>query len=106
LGFLFGAARGILLLVVATAFWNWLVDVDHRPTWVNNAKSKPFLDSMVVKLQAVLPAEFAQVVRASVMEKLQPQGGNAETGNAPASDQAPAEDAAPAPANGAQQPSN
>ena len=27
LGFLFGAARGILLLVVAVAFWNWLVDV-------------------------------------------------------------------------------
>jgi membrane protein required for colicin V production len=106
LGFLFGAARGILLLVVATAFWNWLVDVDHRPSWVNNAKSKPFLDSMVTKLQSVLPAEFAQVIRASVMEKLQPQGGNAEGDNAPASDQAPAEDAAPAPANGAQQPSN
>jgi membrane protein required for colicin V production len=106
LGFLFGAARGILLLVVATAFWNWLVDVDHRPNWVNSAKSKPFLDSMVVKLQSVLPAEFAQMVRASVMEKIQPQGGNAEGGNAPASDQAPAEDAAPAPANGAQQPSN
>ncbi len=61
---------------------------------------------MVVKLQSVLPAEFAQMVRASVMDKIQPQGGNAESGNAPASDQAPAEDAAPAPANGAQQPSN
>ena len=107
LGFLFGAARGILLLVVAVAFWNWLVDADHRPAWVNNAKSKPFLDSMVVKLQSVLPAEFAQMVRASVMDKIQPQGGNTESGSAPASDQAaPAEDAAPAPATGAQQPSN
>src|SRR6478736_3010209 len=105
LGFLFGAARGILLLVVATAFWNWLV-ADHGAAWVNNAKSKPFLDSMVVKMQSVLPAEFAQVLRASVMEKIQPQGGNADGGNAPASDQAPAEDATPAPANGAQQPSN
>ncbi len=44
LGFLFGAARGILLLVVAVAFWNWLVDVKTQPEWVTQAKSKPFLD--------------------------------------------------------------
>ncbi len=56
LGFLFGAARGILLLVVAVAFWNWLIDAKQRPDWVNNAKSKPFLDALVVKLEAVLPA--------------------------------------------------
>ncbi|KRB50280.1 colicin V production protein [Rhizobium sp. Root708] len=105
LGFLFGAARGILLLVVAVAFWNWLVE-DHGPAWVNNAKSKPFLDSMVVKLQSVLPAELAQVARATLEKKMRPQGDNADSGNAPASDPAPAEDAAPTPANGAQQPSN
>jgi len=47
------------------------------------------------------------MVRASVMDKIQPQGGNTDSGNAPASDQAaPAEDAAPVPATGAQQPSN
>lgn len=104
LGFLFGAARGILLLVVAVAFWNWLVDADHRPAWVNNAKSKPFLDSLVVRLQAVLPDEFAQMIQKSITEKL---GGAKQTDeNAPANDQAPAEDAAPAPNNGAQQPSN
>ncbi len=78
LGFLFGAARGILLLVVAVAFWNWLVDAGHRPDWVNNAKSKPFLDSMVVKLQSVLPEEFAQMVRASVLDKVQPQAQGTE----------------------------
>src|SRR5690606_18046250 len=50
LGFLFGAARGLLLLVVALAFWNWLVDARIQPSWVAQAKSKPFLDSLVVKL--------------------------------------------------------
>ena len=50
LGFLFGAARGILLLVVAVAFWNWLVDVKTQPQWVTQAKSKPFLDGLVGKL--------------------------------------------------------
>jgi membrane protein required for colicin V production len=88
LGFLFGAARGILLLVVAVAFWNWLVAPEQRPDWVNNAKSKPFLDDMVTKLEAVLPTEFAQVIRASVFnEKDAAQGTDAT------SDQAPAEDA-------------
>jgi membrane protein required for colicin V production len=107
LGFLFGAARGILLLVVAVAFWNWLVDADHRPGWVNNAKSKPFLDSMVVKLQSVLPEEFAQMVRTSVMDKVLPPSENTGNANAPAADQAPADDAAPAaPAAPAQPQSN
>ncbi len=109
-GFLFGAARGILLLVVAVAFWNWLVDADHRPAWVNNAKSKPFLDSMVVKLQSVLPEEFAQMVKASVLEKVQPPAEGTQGSNAPAGEQAPADDTAPAggaaPSGGAQPQSN
>lgn len=106
LGFLFGAARGVLLLVVAVAFWNWLVDVDHRPAWVNEAKSKPFLDSMVVKLKSVLPEQFAQMIPASIRDKLQPSAQGAEGANPPTGDQAPAEDAPAAPANGAQQPTN
>ena len=105
LGFLFGAARGVLLLVVAVAFWNWLVDVDHRPAWVNNAKSKPFLDSMVVKLKSVLPEQFAQMIPASIRDKLQPQA-QGEGATPPPADQAPAEDAPTAPADGAQQPAN
>ncbi|MBB4238371.1 CvpA family protein [Rhizobium esperanzae] len=103
LGFLFGAARGVLLLVVAVAFWNWLVDADHRPAWVNDAKSKPFLDSMVVKLKSVLPEQFAQMIPASIRDKLQPPAQGAEGTNPPAGDQAPAEDAPAAPA---QQPAN
>lgn len=84
LGFLFGAARGILLLVVAVAFWNWLFDANQRPEWVNNAKSKPFLDALVVKLEAVLPKDIEPQLRARILGKEQP---------APADGQAPAEDA-------------
>jgi len=62
---------------------------------------------MVVKLQSVLPEEFAQMIRTSVMDKIQPQGENTGNANAPAADQAPADDAAPAaPAGGAQPQSN
>ncbi|MFS8144525.1 CvpA family protein [Rhizobium sp. BR 249] len=104
LGFLFGAARGVLLLVVAVAFWNWLVDADHRPAWVNEAKSKPFLDSMVVKLKSVLPEQIAEAIPESIRDKFQPQAQGTEGANPPTTDQAPAEDA---PADGgAQQPAN
>ncbi|MCM2292030.1 CvpA family protein [Allorhizobium sp. BGMRC 0089] len=69
LGFLFGAARGILLLVVAVAFWNWLVDAKQRPDWVNDAKSKPFLDALVLKLEAVLPKDIAPELRDRILGK-------------------------------------
>ncbi|KAA3514516.1 CvpA family protein [Agrobacterium rosae] len=69
LGFLFGAARGILLLVVAVAFWNWLVDVRTQPTWVTQAKSKPFLDGLVAKLEAALPDNIEPQIRARILGK-------------------------------------
>jgi membrane protein required for colicin V production len=71
LGFLFGAARGILLLVVAVAFWNWLVDVKTQPQWVTQAKSKPFLDGLVGKLEAVLPDDIEPQIRARILGKPQ-----------------------------------
>jgi membrane protein required for colicin V production len=69
LGFLFGAARGILLLVVAVAFWNWLVDVKTQPEWVTQAKSKPFLDGLVGKLETVLPDDIEPQIRARILGK-------------------------------------
>lgn len=98
LGFLFGAARGVLLLVVAVAFWNWLVDEPHRPDWVNNAKSKPFLDSMVVKLEAALPEKFAQMIRTNVIDKIQPEKQQLNDDAAAPSDAAPSDDAPASPA--------
>ena len=90
LGFLFGAARGILLLVVAVAFWNWLVDASHRPEWVNNAKSKPFLDGLVLKLETVLPDDIEPQIRTRILGKEEPATtGNGTTEPAP-EEEAPA----------------
>nr|WP_316653439.1 CvpA family protein [uncultured Gellertiella sp.] len=89
LGFLFGAARGILLLVVAVAFLNWLVDARQRPAWINTSKAKPMLDSLVVKLEAALPAD--------IDEQIKKRMGGAEVPAAPEGGAAPQEEA-PAPA--------
>ena len=95
LGFLFGAARGLLLMVVVVAFWNWLVAPAARPNWVNNAKSKPFLDSMVEKLTAALPQDIQVRLPAEILNKIAPkQQGSGE--NATPNDTAPSDDA-PAP---------
>lgn len=99
LGFLFGAARGLLLMVVVVAFWNWLVAPAARPDWVNNAKSKPFLDSMVEKLKAQLPENVQALLPAEIINKIapnqqqsQPQDGgdSGSTNETAPSDDAPA----------------
>ncbi|MGU3574830.1 CvpA family protein [Brucellaceae bacterium C25G] len=72
LGFLFGAARGLLLMVVAMLFFNWLVTSD-QPAWVANAKSKALLDNLGQKLVEMLPAD----PDTSFIDKLKPNGSNA-----------------------------
>ncbi|MCK5930726.1 MAG: CvpA family protein [Fulvimarina manganoxydans] len=54
LGFIFGAVRGLLLVVVAMLFFNWLAP-ENQPGWVANAASKPFLDDLGQQLVAALP---------------------------------------------------
>ena len=66
LGFLFGAARGILLVAVAMLFFNWLVAPPQQPEWVANAKSKPMLDSLGDQLVNLLPED----ADSSIIERL------------------------------------
>lgn len=85
LGFLFGAARGVLLLVIALLFFNWLVQ--SSPTWVADARSKTMLEDLGERLMAALPAD----VEAAIVKRF--RGGQGD-------DIAGAGDAAP-PADGA-----
>ena len=55
LGFLFGIARGVLLMVVAMLFFNWLVPENDVPEWVANAKSRPTLENLGDELLNILP---------------------------------------------------
>ncbi|MCF3641576.1 CvpA family protein [Rhizobium sp. TRM95111] len=66
LGFLFGAARGILIVVVAMLFFNWLVPINQQPTWVTGAKAKPLLDNLGTRLIALLPED----VDATILDRL------------------------------------
>ena len=61
LGFLFGAARGVLVAAVAIWFVNFFVG-DREVAWIDNAKSKPFLDQVANSLVNMLPEDLGAVV--------------------------------------------
>jgi len=62
IGFLFGAARGVLLLIVAMQFFNFFVSADQTPVWVANSRAKPYLDDAGNKLRAALPDDLQKWV--------------------------------------------
>jgi membrane protein required for colicin V production len=57
LGFLFGLARGLVIVVVAFMFFNWLVPDRSQPEWVRAAKSKVVLTGTGQWLMSMLPED-------------------------------------------------
>lgn len=63
LGLLFGAARGVLLVVVAVIFFNWLVDSENRPAWVTEATLYPQLAAWGDVLLDAIPDDPEAAIR-------------------------------------------
>ena len=55
LGFLFGLGRGLIIVVVAFVFFDWLVPAKAQPAWVADAKSKVFLAKTADWLRSMSP---------------------------------------------------
>ena len=89
LGFIYGAARGLLVLAVALLFFNWLVGA-NPPAWVSEAKSKPMLESIGAWLQGILPDDPEN----SILNRIRGEDGDASQ-PAPDAPAQPAEPAAP-----------
>ena len=79
-GFLFGAARGLLLLVVAIQFFNGFVPAQQQPRWVAAAKSKPILDALGEQLLAALPKNAEDLILKKLKPKTQDEGTPQEPG--------------------------
>jgi membrane protein required for colicin V production len=99
LGFLYGAARGILVVAVGLMFFNWLAG-DKAPAWVEQSKSRPLLESVGAKLESLLPEDPEN----SILKRFDPSSDEAapEAGaasppaaEAPADNQPADSDAAP-----------
>jgi membrane protein required for colicin V production len=57
LGFLFGLARGLVIVVVAFMFFSWLVPDRSQPEWVKSAKSRVVLTGTGQWLMSMLPED-------------------------------------------------
>src|SRR4029077_2344491 len=57
LGSLFGLARGLVIVVVAFMFFNWLVPDRSQPEWVRAAKSKVGVTGTGQWLMSMLPED-------------------------------------------------
>jgi membrane protein required for colicin V production len=57
LGFMFGLARGLVIVVVAFMFFTWLVPDRSQPEWVKSAKSRVVLTGTGQWLMSMLPED-------------------------------------------------
>lgn len=57
LGFLFGLGRGLLIVVVAFIFFDWLVPAKSQPDAVRNARSRVVLQGTGQWLMSLLPED-------------------------------------------------
>ena len=57
LGFLFGLARGLIIVVVAFIFFDWLVPAKSQPDMVLNARSRIVLQNTGEWLKGLLPED-------------------------------------------------
>ncbi len=62
LGFIFGAARGALLVIITLMGFLWLAS-DNEPHWVANAKSKPMLEAIGTNIRDALPENLEDVIK-------------------------------------------
>jgi|TARA_R100000322_G_scaffold168566_2_gene138613 membrane protein required for colicin V production len=91
LGFIFGLARGLLIVTIAYLFFAWLVpDPDDQPDWIRNAKTRPTIENTAALLFSLAPEPGNGTTKQQTREPVSP----APRQSAPT----PRQDAAPAPA--------
>jgi membrane protein required for colicin V production len=111
LGFLFGAARGFLLGVVAFAIFNWLVGEKQQPVWVKEARTRPIMLATADRIIQLLPEDSEHTIEnwlknGRIGPPPEDQPSDEQQGSAaPSSDvAAPAATAPPAPSPNAAKP--
>jgi membrane protein required for colicin V production len=98
LGFVFGAARGFLLAVVAFAIFNWLVTDKQQPEWVKFAKTRPALQQTADWIIAKLPEDATASIESWLKSKKPPTTGDEPPDESLSAPAAPTASPTPAPA--------
>jgi len=68
-GFIYGLARGFVLVAIAYLFYGWLLPVDRQEPWVRDAKSLPMIKYAGEKLLALMPPDIAETLTNTALSK-------------------------------------
>jgi membrane protein required for colicin V production len=98
LGFIYGAARGILVCAVALLFFNWLAGA-NTPTWIENAKSRPLLESVGAWIEKMLPEDPESLLPKQLTPETPSEAPAEGTPEPPADGEAPADAETPPASN-------
>jgi membrane protein required for colicin V production len=85
LGFLFGLARGLIIVVVAFVFFNWLVPLKSQPDAIKSARSRVVLQGTGDWLESLLPENLDTYITNILKKK--PKGGDDQDDTPPPADQ-------------------
>jgi len=81
LGFLFGLARGLVLVVIGYLFFAWLVPAEDHPEWIREAKTMPLLDRTGAIILSVLPDDPEAMLSRIKSRALGGSGSNGDATN-------------------------
>jgi membrane protein required for colicin V production len=62
LGFIYGLARGLVLVAIAYLFYGWLLPYDKQDVWVRDAKSLPVIKMVGGKLCGLMPPDICETL--------------------------------------------
>lgn len=62
LGFLYGLARGLVLVSICYLFYGWLLPVEKQEDWVRNAVSMPAIRWVSNTMMAYMPPDIAETL--------------------------------------------
>lgn len=69
LGFLYGLARGFVLVAIAYLFYGWLLPFDKQEDWVRNASSLPAIKAVGETLLGFMPPDIAETLSNTALMK-------------------------------------
>jgi membrane protein required for colicin V production len=69
LGFLYGLARGFVLVAIAYLFYGWLLPFDKQEDWVRNASSLPAIMAVGETLLSFMPPDIAETLSNTALMK-------------------------------------
>ncbi|MGH6820966.1 MAG: CvpA family protein, partial [Methylocella sp.] len=69
LGFIYGLARGLVLVAIAYLFYGWLLPFERQEVWVREAKSLPVIKKVGEKLCGLMPPDICETLSNTALLK-------------------------------------